>query len=175
MNILNKYYDAINGLVDSKLLLEQCDKVRQLILQSSRLFFIGNGGSSCIAQHMSEDFTKCVNIPALSLDGAGLITCLANDYKYEDIYTEWLKRFYKAGDLIIAISSSGESKNIVNVAKRYPGDTITLTGFSPTNTLSQLGIVNIHIPVCDFGVVECVHQIILHAILDKIYKDFTKQ
>lgn len=153
--------------------LAKCKQSVELILTQhklgGKLFFIGNGGSHSVCLHMSEDFTKVANIPSLSLDNPCLLTCLSNDYSYEDAYTEWLKRFFTIGrDTLIAISSSGESKNIINAVKSLNGPTITLSAHLSTNTLSTLGDINFHIPTTNYGCAEIYHSLLLHIILDTI-------
>ncbi len=171
MNKIIENYRTIGmSHVFNDLNISMCSLTTKLIQNTTgRLFFIGNGGSQCICQHMAEDFSKVANISSLSLDSAGFITCLSNDYGYENIYTEWLKRFFYDDDLLICISSSGESANIINAA-RFVGSNkcITLTAHQPQNILRGLGRINFYIPTFSYGIAECYHQIILHMILDKI-------
>lgn len=143
-----------------------------LINGSKRIFFIGNGGSNSICSHMMEDYAKIAGFPTFSFSDAALITCFANDYGYERAIAEWLKIHFQPSDLLVAISSSGKSPNILNateVAKERGGKIITLSGFSKQNPLHQKGDINFHIGIENYGVVECYHQIILHVILDTIY------
>ncbi|HTB32518.1 MAG TPA: SIS domain-containing protein, partial [Bacteroidia bacterium] len=139
--------------------------------QSKRIFFIGNGGSNSICSHMMEDFAKMGRFPTFSFSDAALITCYANDYGYENAMMEWLKIHFTDDDLLIAISSSGESKNILN-AVEYVKSTqqkiITLSGFKKDNSLSRSGNLNIQLSVSNYGIVECFHQVILHIILDVV-------
>lgn len=142
-----------------------------LIRPVKRIFFIGNGGSNSICSHMMEDYGKIGRFRTHAFSDAALITCYANDYGYENAMMEWLKLHMDAGDLLVAVSSSGESKNIVNAirfAKENGGKIITLTGFSEGNTASKMGDVNICLPVKNYGIVECFHQTILHIILDSL-------
>lgn len=136
-----------------------------------RIFFIGNGGSMAICSHMMEDYAKIGRFPTFAFSDAALITCYANDYGYENAMAEWLKVHMVPGDLLVAISSSGESKNIVNAAHaalEKGGQVLTVSGFNPDNTLSKMGSINFHTPVRNYGIVECFHQVILHAILDSL-------
>lgn len=175
-NVFERYkswsHDIANG-VFSKENFKKCKQSIQLIKTQSqlggKLLFIGNGGSHSICLHMSEDFSKVGNIPSLSLDNPCLLTCLSNDYSFNDCYTEWLKRFFTPGrDTLIAISSSGESKNIINAVKSINGPTITLTAHKPGNTLSALGDINFHIPTSSYGCAEIYHGLLLHIVLDTI-------
>ena len=143
----------------------------EMLSSIKRIFFIGNGGSNAICSHMMEDYGKIARFRTFSFSDAALITCYANDYGYENAIMEWLKLHLDPDDLLIAISSSGESKNIVNAAlfaKEHNARIFTLTGFKPGNTLSMIGDVNIHLPISNYGIVECFHQTILHIMLDSL-------
>lgn len=175
-NIVERYkswsHDIVNG-VFSKENFKKCQQSIELITTQSRLggklFFIGNGGSHSVCLHMAEDFTKVANIPSLSLDNPCLLTCLSNDYSFEDSYKEWLRRFFTPGrDTLIAISSSGESKNIINAVKSINGPTITLTAHKRDNTLNTLGDINFYIRTSSYGCAEIYHSLLLHLILDTI-------
>jgi len=139
--------------------------------KAKRIFFIGNGGSNSICSHMMEDYAKIAGFPTFCFSDAALITCFANDYGYEKAMEEWLKIHFTDNDLLVAISSSGESKNILNAAgfvKSRQGALITLSGFKPGNQLSKMGDVNFYLGISNYGIVECFHQVILHIILDSL-------
>ena len=116
------------------------------ILKSVKnIFFIGNGGSNAICSHMLEDYAKIAKFKTFAFSDPALITCFSNDYGYEHAMAEWLKIYFEEGDLLIAISSSGNSKNILNaadVAKNSSGKLITLSGFKNENALRLKGNVN---------------------------------
>lgn len=153
-----------NGITDSV----------SLVKSSERIFFLGNGGSNSICSHMMEDYGKMARIPSFAFSDPPLITCYANDYGWEKAMEEYLKlHFTGSKDLLIAISSSGESKNILNAVNFVNGknkNVITLSGFKEGNSLSRSGKINFHLPVANYGIVECFHQVILHAILDELCK-----
>lgn len=138
--------------------------------EAKRIFFIGNGGSNSICSHMMEDFAKILGYPTFAFSDGALITCFANDYGYEKAMEEWLKIHFTYGDLLVAISSSGESKNILNAVDfaATRGKVITLSGFEEGNSLSRKGDINFYIPINNYGIVECYHQVILHVILDTL-------
>lgn len=143
----------------------------KIVKSVRRIFFLGNGGSNSISSHMMEDYGKIGGFRTYAFCDPALITCYANDYGFENAMAEWLKLHLDSGDLLIAISSSGESKNIVNAATTahaMGAKIITLTGFAEKNTLSKIGDVNIHLGIKNYGVVECFHQVILHIILDSL-------
>lgn len=142
-----------------------------IINPAKRLIFIGNGGSNSICSHMMEDFMKIASKQTLSFSDPALITCFANDYGYDQSLAKWIGFNFQEGDILIAISSSGESKNIINAVNAHTelgGTTITLSGFDANNSLSKLGSENFVMTERNYGIVECFHQVVLHAILDEI-------
>lgn len=139
--------------------------------QARTVYFIGNGGSAGIASHMTVDFLKNGRMRTHSMLDSSVITCLGNDYGYEFIFSEQLRITAQAGDLLVAISSSGNSPNIVNgiqMAKEKGCSVITLSGFRADNKISALGDYNIHVPSMEYGIVESLHQMILQQIVDEI-------
>lgn len=135
-----------------------------------RIFFIGNGGSQAICSHMMEDFAKIGRFPTSSFSDPSLISCFANDYGYEEAMKEWLRIECDKNDLLVAISSSGTSKNILNgveMARKNGARIIALSGFEEGNPLSQKGDLSLHVPSKEFGIVECLHQTVLHILLDR--------
>lgn len=137
----------------------------------SQLFFIGNGGSSAIASHMTADFMKNGGMNTYSLYDQAVTTCMGNDYGYEYIFSRPLQFLIREDDLIVAISSSGNSKNIINAvetAKSKKAEIITFTGFEEDNQLKQLGDINVYVPCKKYGIVESIHNLILQQIVDMI-------
>jgi D-sedoheptulose 7-phosphate isomerase len=167
INIYNKFYA---GYFESAEFLDEFSKAMAVLKQVKNIFFIGNGGSNAICSHMLEDYAKIGRFRTYSFSDPSLITCYANDYGYENAMAEWMKLYFEKGDLLIAISSSGNSKNILNAsdaALALDGKLITLSGFKPDNKLKGKGLVNFYLPVENYGVVECFHQVILHSMLDE--------
>jgi D-sedoheptulose 7-phosphate isomerase len=165
------YKNHFTQFFDSPELNTQIQSSVDIVRSVKRIFFVGNGGSNSICSHMMEDYGKIGRFRTYSFSDPALITCYANDYGYENAMTEWLKLHMDAGDLLIAVSSSGESPNIVNAAtfaRECGAKLITLSGFAAGNRLSKLGDVNMHLPVKNYGIVECYHQVILHIILDSL-------
>lgn len=137
----------------------------------TQLFFIGNGGSSAIASHMTADFMKNGGMNTYSLYDNAVTTCMGNDYGYEHIFSRPLQFLMRQNDLLVAISSSGNSANIVNaiqVAKEKDASVITLTGFKPDNKVKQMGDINVWVPCEKYGMVESIHNLILQQIVDEI-------
>ena len=135
-------------------------------------FFIGNGGSAGIAMHMTADFFKNGQMRTHGMYDPATLTCLANDFGYEHCFSRQIEWLANAGDVLVAISSSGESANILNAAKTARDKNcriVTLTGFKPTNTLRRMGDVNIHVPCAEYGIVESIHNLILQQVVDEIF------
>ncbi|MBS0624641.1 MAG: SIS domain-containing protein [Verrucomicrobia bacterium] len=133
------------------------------------VYVIGNGGSAGIASHFSNDLMKALQIPSQTLYDSNLLTCLANDIGYENIFSYPLSKYLKSNDLLVAISSSGQSLNIVKgaeIAIRRRTPLITLTGFKSANPLRQMGNLNFWIDRSDYGLVETAHFFLLHTIID---------
>lgn len=138
---------------------------------SSKVFFIGNGGSAAIASHMTADFMKNGGLNTYSLYDSSVITCMGNDYGYEYVFSNPLKFLANKGDLLVAISSSGKSQNIVNaikVARDKKADVYTFTGFGSDNPVRKMGDMNIYVPCDRYGIVESIHNLILQEIVDII-------
>lgn len=135
-----------------------------------QLCFIGNGGSAAIASHMAADFFNKGQFETRSFTDLSMLTCLSNDYGYVGAFNRQVARTMKKSDALIAISSSGESDNIIQAAKTAmaAAAVITLTGFSPNNRLRALGTYNFYVPAADYGIVETAHLGLLHALLNKV-------
>ena len=141
-----------------------------ILEEVEHIYFIGNGGSMAICSHMMEDYAKIGGFKSHSFSDPSLISCFANDYGYENALAEWLKIYLQPKDLVVAISSSGNSPNILNavdVAHSVGSTVISLSGFKKDNKLKTKGKVNFHFEIENYGVVECFHQVILHAMLDE--------
>ncbi len=137
--------------------------------EKARVFFVGNGGSAGICSHMATDWLRNGGFSAVSLNDGAALTCLANDLGFERVFEKQLEMHGRAGDLLIAISSSGNSPNIlraVEAARAAGMRVVTLSGFKPDNKLRRLGDVNFYVPNERYGFVEISHLSICHAVLD---------
>lgn len=137
--------------------------------KGGKLLFAGNGGSAAISSHLAVDFWKCGNVDAMAFNDASLLTCVGNDFGYENLFVEPLRRFARAGDLFVAISSSGRSPNILNgvrTARELGCRVITASGFEADNPLRLLGDVNFWVPSHYYGHTEVAHLALLHSLLD---------
>jgi D-sedoheptulose 7-phosphate isomerase len=136
------------------------------------VYFIGNGGSAAIASHMAIDWMNKGGFSTRALNDPAALTCLANDYGYEDVFRRQL-RDISGKDLLVAISSSGKSPSILTAAKyaweERGSGLLTLSGFNVTNPLnSYKGGVGMHIPSDNYAIVENAHMAILHAMLEAL-------
>ena len=165
-------YELINN-VNAILFEQSVQLIQRSIHNKSKVYIIGNGGSASIASHVSVDFVKIAKVSSSTFNNSNLITCFANDYGYENWVVEAIKAYTNINDLIILISSSGTSKNIVNAAQYCNDnniDLITLSGFTKDNPLSSLGNVNFHIESTEYNYIEMSHHIILLALVDIFVK-----
>ncbi len=149
-------------------------KIYNLLLnirdKNRSLYIIGNGGSAAIASHTAIDFMNVAQVSAHTLHDVATLTCMANDYGYENAFSKILNIAIKKGDLLILISSSGQSKNMINaleVGKEIGATVVTLSGFDLKNPLRALGDINIWLNSKDYGMVEIGHQFILHNLSDR--------
>ena len=142
----------------------------------SKIYFLGNGASASFANHMALDFSKNGKILSRSLSDSALLTALSNDYSYENAMMEYLKiEGVAKNDLVITISSSGNSPNIVSVlnyCKENNIKSLALSGLKKDNKSIALADYSIYVPMKTYGMVECTHQIFLHLILDESMEIF---
>lgn len=139
--------------------------------RSKKIIIVGNGGSSAIAEHLAVDLTKSADLRAMSLSGSPLLTAYSNDYGYEKVFAKGIEQYGDPEDVLVAISSSGKSKNIFlacEAAKMKKIKIITFSGFDSTNSLRSMGDVNIWIDSKAYGYLEIIHGMLLHFISDMI-------
>lgn len=145
--------------------------IRARTAEGRKVIFVGNGGSAAIASHQAIDYWKNGGLKALAFNDPALLTCLANDYGYPSVFAAPIQMFADTGDVVMAISSSGRSPNILNAvraARERLCTVVTLSGFSPANELRILGDLNFYVPSSTYGLVEIAHLTILHSVLDII-------
>ena len=147
-------------------------KLANIIKENNHIIILGNGGSNAISCHIAQDYTKKLHKRALCFGDSSRMSCYANDYGWNHAYAKFIEDFRFPWSLVILISSSGNSQNIVNAAefcKEKGTPFIILTGFDEMNTLravySEHALLDFHVKSHDYGVVECLHELILHAIL----------
>jgi D-sedoheptulose 7-phosphate isomerase len=145
------------------------EQARKANASGNKLIFVGNGGSAAIASHQAIDYSKNGGIRALALNDAASLTCLANDFGYEHVFSQQIEMHGRSGDVLIAISSSGRSPNILGAAAAArPRDmsVVTFSGFQADNPLRTKGDINFYVASGEYGFVEISHLTLLHAILD---------
>jgi len=187
LNDIGDYCNRIKRAVDS-IDKKQINKFADVLLDhyenDSNIFIFGNGGSGATASHAVCDFNKGI---CLDLDKKFRFTCLndnistvsayANDISYDEIFCQQLKNYLTPKDLVIAISGSGNSKNIVKAvdyAKKVKADVFVLCGFDG-GKLKQIESVNcIHVPVKDMQIVEDCHVIVFHMLMQVLYKHLNR-
>jgi D-sedoheptulose 7-phosphate isomerase len=151
---------------------EGCQQAIDMILAagiSGKTMIIGNGGSAAIASHAHNDLSKMVGVKSLVFTEVPLLTALSNDLDYVEAYERQVEMWATTSDLLLAISSSGQSENIlraVRAATTQACPVITFSGFLPDNPLRQMGVLNFYVPSSMYGFVELGHQTLLHFLTD---------
>jgi len=165
-NLVKPNKDIIQKLV------EVADLLKSIHDQGKKTIIFGNGGSAAIASHFSVDLTKNASLRGINCNESDLITCFANDYGFERWVEKAVDFYGDEGDLLIVISSSGSSKNMLNGVKAARNGNfkavVTLSGFDEDNPLRQLGDINLWINSRAYNFVENIHQVWLLAIVDLI-------
>ena len=175
---INKYFDDYN-----KLLLSNFDEVKKKLIlikknflqikkNKKKIIIFGNGGSAAISSHFSVDMTKNANIRCINFNEPDLITCFSNDFGYDNWLLNSIKFYGDKGDILIAISSSGKSKNIINgcaaAKKKKFSKIITLTGYSINNPVMKKGDINLWINSKAYNFIENIHQFWLLLLVDLV-------
>lgn len=181
--MIKKYIESFSEILINTIItnisgdiLEQNDAIQKItdyfveIKQNGNtVFLIGNGGSSGIISHASIDLLNACKIKAFPLTDNSHLTCFANDYGYENVFKEPLETLLTSNDALVAVSSSGSSKNIINAANLAKGKeafVITFSGFNKNNPLRKIGNYNFWLNSNDYGKVEIGHSLLLHIITD---------
>jgi D-sedoheptulose 7-phosphate isomerase len=175
---VSRYLERLQGAIDG-LPRDQLAALGEILFRAYRndkqVLVMGNGGSSSTASHMAADLAKNTIGPNMrrfrisSLnDNAAIVTALANDLGYENVFSEQLTSLIRAGDVLIAVSASGNSPNILNAmryARSRSAEVVGLLGFDGGQAaeLSDLAVI---VPSHDYGVVEDVHLVINHILVD---------
>jgi len=152
---------------------EGCEWVRRNAHEAhdggNKVIFVGNGGSAGIASHLAIDFSKNGGLRSLAFNDPAALTCLGNDLGYENVFAKQIEFHARPGDLLIAISSSGRSPNIVGAvaaARARDCRIATYSGFTEGNDLRRTGDVNFFVRSQEYGFVEIAHLALCHAVLD---------
>ena len=180
---IEQYFDTLAKLVQNAIITDKhgavllkedaytiaTREVRAVHNAGNKLMFIGNGGSAGISSHVAIDYSKNGGIRSLAFNDGAALTCLGNDLGYENVFAKQIELHARAGDLLIAISSSGASANIIKAvqAARSAGCRVySFSGFKETNPLRSLGDLNFYVNSSEYGFVEISHLALIHSILD---------
>jgi D-sedoheptulose 7-phosphate isomerase len=182
-NYYNKYAKAIDDALSQTVITDSvgkefshdeglanwCDLCNGANEAGGMIYFIGNGASATMASHMALDFTKNGGFKSLAFNDSAYLTAIGNDLSYENVFSFPIEKFGREGDLLISISSSGNSPNIlkgISAAQKQKMKVVTLSGMKPDNQSRCNGDLNVYVPAKTYGIVECTHQVLLHCWLD---------
>ncbi len=176
LNFINNFFYQLKTIIQSSNQhYDNLIKVKKIFIKCVRnggkIILVGNGGSAAIASHVSVDLSKNAGIRSINFNEADLITCLSNDYSYDNWIVAALKLFCDKRDVLVLISSSGNSENLVRAikySKKNKIKTVVFTGFKKNNrlkTLNKLGV-NFWIDSKSYNIVELSHLCLLLSIVD---------
>ena len=147
--------------------------IKNIKRNNKKIIIAGNGGSAAIASHFSVDMTKNGGVRCINFNESDLLTCFSNDYGYENWVKQAIRFYSDKGDLIILISASGNSPNMINAGKfikTKKNKLITFTGFSGKNKLVKYGHLNFTVHSKKYNFIENIHQYWLLLLVDMLNK-----
>lgn len=172
---LVEYLKTYNSLINNPAITNDLIQIKSLFQDTSnkggKIILAGNGGSAAMASHVAVDMTKNAGIRAVTFNEYDLITTLANDFGYENWISKAIEFYYNSKDIIVLISASGQSQNVLNAAtksKELGLTVITFSGMSPQNPLRNQGDINLWVDSQVYNIVEMTHHVWLLAIVDMI-------
>jgi D-sedoheptulose 7-phosphate isomerase len=178
IKFLNKYFDNFKNLINfnSDEIKKKLSRLKKIIINTKKngkkILIFGNGGSAAIASHFSVDLTKNAKIRCTNYNESDLITCFSNDFGYENWIKMTINYFGDKGDVLIVISSSGKSRNIINTCtaakKKRFSKIITLTGHSANNSVKKQGDINLWVNSKAYNYIENIHQFWLLSLVDLV-------
>lgn len=155
--------EAKSYLVEFALLVEKVKK------RGNKIILCGNGASNTIASHAAIDFLNQLGVQTISIDDPAFITAAANDFGYERVFTRAISLLLTEGDLLVCISSSGSSNNIIHAAQlgiKLGAYVVTFSGFDKKNKLRGIGHLNFYADNAEYNIVETTHTAWLTAVVD---------
>ena len=173
-NYFNEYFSTIKrslDFVNFRQLEKAINLIEKVNRKGNKVIIVGNGGSAAVASHVVTDFVNKGGLRASTLHDSALLSCMANDYGYENAFARILRTVAQEGDVLIAISSSGQSVNIHNAVRRMReigGTAVSMSGFKEDNPLRSLGDLNFWIDSDGYGFVEMGHLFLLHHVADRL-------
>ena len=170
-NYFKLYDKAIHNEKASEDLIKLKDLIKNINKNNGKVILFGNGWSAAIASHVAVDLVKNASIKSDTYNEYDLITCLSNDYGFDRWMEKAIEYYCTSNDLVILISSSGNSANVINAGKKCKDMNIklaTFSGFDINNNLKQLGDLNFWVDSKAYNIVEMTHQIWLLGVVDAI-------
>ena len=175
-NFIEKYLEDFSSLVKPNAdIVQKILEVKNILVENNKnnkkTIIFGNGGSAAIASHFSVDLTKNAKVRCFNFNESDLITCFSNDYGYEKWVEKAVEFYGDEGDVLIIISASGKSQNMINAAKfakLRKNPLVTFTGFFGKNKLSKYGSLNFIVNSRSFNFIENTHQYWLLSLVDII-------
>ena len=171
----NEYFELYKKPLFDKLVFNQLLELKEILEtvhdNGGKTMAMGNGASASISSHISTDLSKGAGIRTVNFNDANLITALSNDYGYENWMAKAVEMYGESGDIVILVSSSGSSKNVVkaaNIAKEMDIKIVTFSGFKEDNPLKQTGDINLWVDSKAYNIIENMHMIWLTAVCDAI-------
>ncbi len=181
------FESSSNSILDSKKLSVQIENSITLIIKSikkgNKIVLFGNGGSAADAQHMAAEFVgrfmkERKSFPAIALStDSSIITAIGNDYSFEKVFSRQAESLVKKGDVIIAISTSGESKNIlegIKTSKKIGAKIISLTGENGIK-MKRNSDIFLNVPSTITSRIQEVHRTIIHIICEMVEDELSKR
>ena len=162
--------DSAGNVLDADAALEKwvdiCEEKRK---QRGVFFFCGNGASATMAEHMSHDCFQNADFLTQTCSETSHLTAISNDISYEDVFSYRISKMLNESDMLVTISSSGNSPNVIKAiktAKELGAFVVTVSGKKADNKSRQLGDLNFYVPLETYGMVESAHAVLLHCWLD---------
>ena len=153
------------------------EMTHDLHARGRHIYLVGNGASAAMASHFAADACKNGGLRAQAFNDGALLTCTGNDLAFDQVFALPLARFAQAGDMLVSISSSGASANILRALERARGlklHIVTLSGKAADNASRTFGDLNFYLPAARYGWIESGHHVVLHYWLDQ-YRDLHGQ
>lgn len=151
------------------------DRARKVQEEGHLMFFCGNGASCTMAEHMSHDWFQNGKVNTYTVSETAHITAISNDVSYDDVFAYRIERILKESDILVTISSSGNSPNVVRAieeAKKKGAFVVTVSGKGADNKSRKMGDLCFYVPLDTYGLVESSHAVLLHAVLDEFLEKY---
>lgn len=160
-----------NGMILQDALIKSAEMAVKANSLGNKMIFVGNGGSAAVASHKALDYWFTGRVKGIAFADHAFLTCISNDFGYQNVFAKQIEVFAQKGDILFAISSSGNSENIIQAvksARSHGCPVFTFSGFKETNRLRQLGDLNFYVPVQHYNKVESLHLLLCDCILEVI-------